>query len=755
MKGRTEDDMQQSIPEIKLLYKIFKSSQRHYETVLNRCKVLEQEVETTTKQKADAESERRQLLALSLNECQRELTVCRNMLTTANEKMGDASRELQQALTNNRDFLRNAPAMLKEATEKATEKAALAAAATKRVVVANKNVWAMVETRDAAREAVREAAAPKERARLVAKKLRLVANDAELEWQHENYLARVLADLSKATQQEEVRESAKKATEAAEAAKARALEAEKAAEAAEAAHEAAKAVNTEEATRLAAGEAEEAEKAAEEAAMVAVTAEESAEPAEEAAKEAAEEQAFLTDIIDRRKKYERNQRDADRKRTDAAVMKMARNGPDEDRTMKLYRKALKTMQAIADGREREEANLLMKLYRKAVRAKVAGPDAPGLQAAEIEFIKVLFIQIMEEEVKKWQGLADESLRLQQQIPRAYRTQLTRILSMDKANIPSLVRAWREELSIQTGAESKAEVTEVTEAKVEQCGLCRGDLPQSESQFIRLTCCGLGIHVSCGDMHQTDCFNCHEQLPSTEEDKRVQIHRQVDQENPPAWAQHQMGWIHLRKREYDTAAHWFRLAAEQGLAVAQFNLGILYNDGNIQQSYSAAKIWFEKAAEQGYALAQHELGLMYKTTKEFDKAEKWLTGAAKQGMKEAQFDLGFLYYSRAIWKKAAYWLNQAGKGSEPDYNALYYMGILWSEGHYVAESNANALICWRKAWKGLTARGATDNSQSLLNALAKKIAEAAESEAAEEQTKKKKKKTKKETKKENNKLYLRF
>ena len=779
--AETKDNMQQSIPEIKLLYKIFKSGQRHYETVLNRCKLLEQkcseieqeveqEVETITKQKADAESERH---TLSLNKWQGELTECRNMLRTANDKMGVASRELQQALTANRDFIRNAPTMLKKATERATMAAARAAAATKSVAMANKsvamankNLWAEEQACQAAREAV------------------LVANKLRLEWKQADNLARILAELAEdatqqTTQQKELRESAKKATEAAEAVKARAAEAEKAA----------KAVNTEEATRL----VEAAEEAAKEAVMEAVTAEDNAELAEEAAKEAAEEQAFLTDIIDRRKKYidrrkkyEKNQRDADQKKTDAAVMKMAHNGANAERTMALYTAAVETIQTIANGREPDEANLLMKLYRKTIRAKVA--DAPG-QAAEIDFCKVLFIQIMEEEVKKCQAAevndteaekkaADESLRLRNQIPQTYHRKLERILSM--GNIPSLVRDWRAELSIQTGAESKAEVTEMTEAKVEQCGLCGEDLPQSESQFIRRTCCGLGIHVSCG-MPQTRCSKCHKQLPSTEEDMKDQLRQHVSQDNPPAWAQYQLGGIHLRKSEYDDAAKWFRLAANQGLAVAQFNLGIMYNDavGNIQQMTKRSRTtmagyWFEKAAKQGYALAQHELGLLYKTAQDFENAEKWLTDAAKQEMKEAQFDLGFLYYRRSSYEKAAHWFTRAGKGLEPDYNALYYMGILYYNGYFVDESKANALKCWKKARKGLMALETTDIIQELLDSLAEKIT-AAESEAAEEKAaaaaaaaadavrKKQKKKDKKRRqkarkdaiKKEENKLYLRF
>ena len=54
--------------------------------------------------------------------------------------------------------------------------------------------------------------------------------------------------------------------------------------------------------------------------------------------------------------------------------------------------------------------------------------------------------------------------------------------------------------------------------------------------------------------------------------------------------------------------WFTLAAEQGLAHAQNNLGIMYEDGQgVSQDYKTAVKWYRLAAEQGFAPAQHNLG----------------------------------------------------------------------------------------------------------------------------------------------------
>ena len=45
----------------------------------------------------------------------------------------------------------------------------------------------------------------------------------------------------------------------------------------------------------------------------------------------------------------------------------------------------------------------------------------------------------------------------------------------------------------------------------------------------------------------------------------------------------------------------RKAAEQGIAEAQSNLGLMYSDGlGVKQDYTEAAKWFRKAAEQGLA-----------------------------------------------------------------------------------------------------------------------------------------------------------
>ena len=101
------------------------------------------------------------------------------------------------------------------------------------------------------------------------------------------------------------------------------------------------------------------------------------------------------------------------------------------------------------------------------------------------------------------------------------------------------------------------------------------------------------------------------------------------------------------KNYSEEAKWAKIAAEQGNAVAQRNLGVLYANGQgVRQDYQEAAKWTRKAAEQGNASAQFNLGLLYVNgqgvRQDYREAAKWTRKAAEQGYASAQFNLGVLY-----------------------------------------------------------------------------------------------------------------
>ena len=76
---------------------------------------------------------------------------------------------------------------------------------------------------------------------------------------------------------------------------------------------------------------------------------------------------------------------------------------------------------------------------------------------------------------------------------------------------------------------------------------------------------------------------------------------------PAEEQYAKAVKNYANGKYEKAAKWYRKAADQGFAEAQFDLGLMYAYGlGVTQSYPKAAKWWRKAAEQGYAMAQRML-----------------------------------------------------------------------------------------------------------------------------------------------------
>ena len=100
-------------------------------------------------------------------------------------------------------------------------------------------------------------------------------------------------------------------------------------------------------------------------------------------------------------------------------------------------------------------------------------------------------------------------------------------------------------------------------------------------------------------------------------------------------------------DYDTAFKEFTIAAEEGLSLAQYNLGILYFTGQgVDQDFDEAFEWTKRAAEQGHLNAQFNLGSLYLdgqgTQISVLEGVNWFTQAAKSGHANSAFTLAKMY-----------------------------------------------------------------------------------------------------------------
>ena len=100
-------------------------------------------------------------------------------------------------------------------------------------------------------------------------------------------------------------------------------------------------------------------------------------------------------------------------------------------------------------------------------------------------------------------------------------------------------------------------------------------------------------------------------------------------------------------DFETAFSEFTIAAEEGLNLAQYNLGILYFTGQgVSQDFEKAFLWTKAAAEQDHLNAQFNLGSLYLegqgTEKDNLQGVEWFTKAAKNGHADAAYSLAKLH-----------------------------------------------------------------------------------------------------------------
>ena len=109
---------------------------------------------------------------------------------------------------------------------------------------------------------------------------------------------------------------------------------------------------------------------------------------------------------------------------------------------------------------------------------------------------------------------------------------------------------------------------------------------------------------------------------------------------PTWTILGGGYQSYLKGDYTAAYDEWLPLAELGDAEAQFNLGVLYDEGaGVERNLTTAADWYRKAAEQGFIDAQTNLGIMYYhglgVERDHELAAHWFRLAADQGDAEAR------------------------------------------------------------------------------------------------------------------------
>jgi len=142
-------------------------------------------------------------------------------------------------------------------------------------------------------------------------------------------------------------------------------------------------------------------------------------------------------------------------------------------------------------------------------------------------------------------------------------------------------------------------------------------------------------------------------------------------------------------------------AEKGNARAQYNLGMMLNNGiGTTKNTSLALQWFEKSAQAGDPLAAYKAGCYYggqfrdAVAVDSEKSLQYKLVAAEAGYSLAQHDVANAYGQRNQFSKAIKWWESAAKQGYP--MSLYNLSVTYKDGKYVPKDNVRAYAYFKLA-----------------------------------------------------------
>ncbi|XP_042196096.1 death ligand signal enhancer [Callorhinchus milii] len=165
----------------------------------------------------------------------------------------------------------------------------------------------------------------------------------------------------------------------------------------------------------------------------------------------------------------------------------------------------------------------------------------------------------------------------------------------------------------------------------------------------------------------------------------------------------IGIQNAKAKDDEAAFSCFKLAASQGSAKAQYNVGVCYELGKgISKDMTKAALYYSYAAAQGHSRAQYCWGrhlLHGKTgseTRDTRRALEQLEKAAKSGLKEAQAHLGVVYSEgpHRDQRKSIMYLRMAADNG--DSCSQYHLGLCYQQGWGVQTDVRQAAELYHKA-----------------------------------------------------------
>lgn len=169
------------------------------------------------------------------------------------------------------------------------------------------------------------------------------------------------------------------------------------------------------------------------------------------------------------------------------------------------------------------------------------------------------------------------------------------------------------------------------------------------------------------------------------------------------ANSQKGTVKERMRK---AAHWYKLAAAQNIAEAQFALGQSYMfAGGVARDKDKAIELYKKSADQGFAFAEFAVASFYVEGREgfeggIEKAKSLYLSSAEKGVLDAQYALAGFYEHGTFFEKdpfkAVKWYRAAAEQKYPP--AYVSLGRCYEKGIGVEKDEKKAVEMYQTSAK---------------------------------------------------------
>ena len=162
-----------------------------------------------------------------------------------------------------------------------------------------------------------------------------------------------------------------------------------------------------------------------------------------------------------------------------------------------------------------------------------------------------------------------------------------------------------------------------------------------------------------------------------------------------YSEYNLGNLYMNMGKDKKGLKWLEKAAEDGYDGALCNMGYYYT--NTKKDCAKGLLLYRQAAEQGNRVAQYNLGINFEQgscglQQDYVEAAKWFLKSADSGFADAQFCIGKCYMlGRGVEQNeelGLVWFERAAAQNEP--SAINQLAYAYAKGKFFAPNKVKAL-----------------------------------------------------------------